>query len=311
MISVLVAGGLGFMGSHFVRYLESLNEISHIRVLDNYSYSANPEAISGLDVEIVEGDIRDYEAVISACKGVDVVINFAAETHNDNSIQRPLDFFDTNLNGVLTLLQAARERGFRFHQVSTDEVFGDLPLDSEASFEETTPYLPSSPYSASKAAADLAIGAWSRTFGVVATITHSANNFGVGQHREKLIPRMLERVSRGANPELYGSGLNVRDWLNVEDHSRAVWAVSNLNVDSFEPFNVSSGDLHSNLEVARFVNEAFGRSLDAIDYVKDRPGHDLKYASNSEKLKAATGWEATSMRLHEWLRHEVDKMKGE
>lgn len=305
--TVLVVGGYGFMGSHFVRYILSQQGVSSVAVMDNLSYSSDPERlrdISGLFKEII-ADIRDLESLKTLTRGFDVVINFAAETHNDNSLTRPGDFVSTNISGTFNLLECSRENDFRFHQVSTDEVFGDLPIESTDLFDEDSTIRPSSPYSASKAGADALVLAWHRSFGVPTSITNAANNFGIGQHPEKLIPRSMSLIYDGRMPELYGSGLNVRDWLFVEDHSSAVWLAA--NGPAGERYLVGADQLVSNLELIRHINVCFGKDADAIQFVNDRPGHDRKYASNSTKIRNLLGWVPTGPSVFDWLTTTIQR----
>lgn len=291
------------MGSDFVRCLISEKDVKHVTILDNMSYSADESRLESLDPSnytVLEGDIRDKVTVLKATRDFTHVFNFAAETHNDNSLSRPLDFVDSNVNGVVTLLEAARANAFHLHQVSTDEVFGDLPLESDARFTESSPYLPSSPYSASKAASDLLVKAWVRSFGVSATLTNSANNFGQKQDPEKLIPKSISLLRQGLKPKLYGTGKNVRDWIHVGDHSSAVWEVATKGKRGSQ-YLISSGQLLSNVHVVGLINQRFGRSWDDVEFIDDRPGHDLMYASDSSKLRADFGWEPRGPSLAQWL----------
>jgi dTDP-glucose 4,6-dehydratase len=288
---VVVAGGLGFMGSDFVRYMVSEHPEVQLDVVDNFSYSADINRLSSISSlpNIINADIRDFDAMVAITKGADVVFNFAAETHNDNSLKRPLDFVSANIEGVTTLLEAARDNGFRLHQVSTDEVFGDMEVGSSNRFVEDSPTHPSSPYSASKAAGDALCLGWQRSFGVDVTISNSANNFGEFQHPEKLIPRSVELIRESKRPQIYGDGSNVRDWINVRDHSIAVWLIAS-RAASGERFIVSAHDLMSNNELISILNSAFGLPADNFEYVSDRPGHDRQYASSSQKLICALVW---------------------
>lgn len=299
---VVVTGGLGFMGSDFVQFLQSENLDVDTLIVDNYSYSADLRRLSALMdcVEIVNADIRDLEAIVKLTKDADLVFNFAAETHNDNSLLRPLDFVGTNVNGVANLLEASRVNGFRLHQVSTDEVFGDMAVGSSQRFVETSPTNPSSPYSASKAAGDMLCLAWFRSFGVDVTLSNSANNFGPNQHPEKLIPRSIELIRDGQKPKIYGDGLNVRDWINVRDHSRAVWEIA-TRAESGSRYVVSAHNLVSNLELIQRLNECFGQPSNNYEFVNDRPGHDRQYASDSSRLRRDLSWKPIEKSLQQWL----------
>ena len=304
---VLVTGGLGFMGSDMVRYLVSEDLCGSVSVLDNFSYSAdvNRVSLAGGDVEIHRGDIRDSSIVSRLVRKVDVVLNFAAETHNDNSLERPLDFVSTNVDGVATLLDACREHNVYLHQISTDEVFGDLPLDSNKEFDENSSLRPSSPYSASKASAELLVLAWVRSFDIRASISNAANNFGEFQHSEKLIPQLMERAFRGERARLYGRGSNMRDWLYVRDHSRAVWAiVSEQERKTSDRYVISAGQVFSNLEVSAAVNKGFGLPENYYQLVEDRPGHDLKYSSSSALLRRDFDWSPIGPSLQDWIAAE-------
>lgn len=226
--NILVTGGCGFCGSAFVRYVAS--NISNVRVtvLDKLTYAANPDNIAGLPedrVKLVVGDICDSDLLDQLVPGHEAIIHYAAESHNDNSIVDPGPFIKTNVEGTYQLLEAARRHHVRFHHISTDEVFGDLALDDPRKFSEESPYRPSSPYSSSKAASDMLVRAWIRTYGLQATISNCCNNYGPYQHPEKFIPHSIACVRRGERPKLYGDGLNVRDWIHVDDHARAVWLI--------------------------------------------------------------------------------------
>ena len=218
---LVVTGGAGFIGSNFVHWVcTSHPEVERIAVLDKLTYAGNPENLSGLPaerVELVVGDICDAELVDRLFAEADACVHFAAESHNDNSIADPAPFLETNVRGTFTLLEAARRHDVRFHHISTDEVYGDLALDDPARFTEETPYRPSSPYSSTKAASDLLVRAWVRTYGVRATISNCSNNYGPRQHVEKFIPRQITNIVRGIRPKLYGDGRNVRDWIHVDD----------------------------------------------------------------------------------------------
>ena len=226
--SILVTGGCGFVGSAFVRHVVREHPGVRVTVLDALTYAGNPRNIASLPrgrVELVVGDVCDAKLVRDLVAKADAVVHFAAETHNDRSIADPAPFVKTNVEGTFTLIEACRQLGVRYHHISTDEVFGDLPLDSPARFTEESPYRPSSPYSSSKAAADMLVRAWVRTYGLRATISICSNNYGPYQHVEKFIPRQITNLIDGARPKLYGDGRHVRDWIHVEDHSSAVWQI--------------------------------------------------------------------------------------
>jgi len=218
------------------------------------------------------------------------VVHYAAESHNDNSLSDPGPFIRTNLVGTFTLLEAARKHDVRFHHVSTDEVYGDLELDDPKRFTEETPYQPSSPYSASKAGSDHLVRAWVRSFGVRATISNCSNNYGPWQHVEKFIPRQITEVIEGRRPRVYGDGLNVRDWIHTEDHSSAVLTILAKGRVG-ETYLIGADGEKSNVEVVKAILRHFGRSEEEIEWVKDRAGHDRRYAIESGKLRSELGWQ--------------------
>ncbi len=287
----LVTGGAGFIGSNFVRHLLAVTDDS-VTVLDKLTYAGSRSSLEGLDpdrVSVVTGDIADAVLVDRLFSGHDLVVHFAAETHNDNSLRDPGPFLHSNIVGTYTLLEAARKHGIRFHHVSTDEVYGDLELDDPARFTELTPYNPSSPYSSTKAASDLLVRAWVRSFGVRATISNCSNNYGPFQHVEKFIPRQITNVLQGQRPRLYGDGLNVRDWIHTEDHSSAVLAVIDRGTIG-ETYLIGADGERSNIEVARTLLRLMGEPETAFDLVRDRVGHDRRYAIDSSRLRAELEW---------------------
>ena len=290
------------MGSDFVRFLDAEHSELEVVIVDNHSYSADLTRLSDMKAmpRIINADIRDLDAMKEITRDVNLVVNFAAETHNDNSLVRPLDFVTTNVNGVASLLEAARENGFRLHQVSTDEVFGDMEVGSEERFVEDSPIHPSSPYSASKASGDNLCMGWARSFGVDVTLSNSANNFGPYQHPEKLIPRSIELIRDGQKPKIYGDGSNVRDWINVRDHSRAIWEIA-TRAESGSRYIVSAHNLVSNLALIQTLNERYGLPSDNYEFVNDRPGHDRQYASDSSRLRRDLSWKPIEKSLQQWL----------
>lgn len=292
MHKILVTGGAGFIGSNFVEHLVRETEAS-VTVLDKLTYAANREAIDALPqgrVRLVVGDVADADTVDPLVAEHDAVVHFAAESHNDNSLNDPSPFVHTNLIGTFTLLEAVRRHGTRFHHVSTDEVYGDLALDDPERFTESTPYNPSSPYSSTKAGSDLLVRAWVRSFGVPATLSNCSNNYGPYQHVEKFIPRQITNVLDGRRPKLYGQGLNVRDWIHTEDHSRAVHTILRDGKIG-ETYLIGADGEKNNREVVETILEIMGQPTDAYDLVTDRPGHDLRYAIDSTKLRTELGWE--------------------
>ena len=291
--NIIVTGGCGFIGSNFVHYVVNNHPEVHVTVLDKLTYAGNRENIAGLPadrVELVVGDICDPELLDRLVPGHDAIVHYAAESHNDNSIADPTPFLRTNVEGTFCLLQAARKYGVRYHHVSTDEVYGDLALDDPARFTEETPYRPSSPYSSTKAASDHLVRAWHRTFGVRATISNCSNNYGPYQHVEKFIPRQITNILDGVRPKLYGDGRNVRDWIHTDDHSSAVWTILTRG-EMGETYLIGADGEKSNIDVLRAILTRRGTPADDFDWVRDRPGHDRRYAIDSTKLRRELGWE--------------------
>ena len=288
---LLVTGGAGFIGSNFVHHVIAHTD-DHVTVLDKLTYAGNLASLEGLPADrfrFVEGDIADAALVDGLFAGVDAVVHYAAESHNDNSLNDPRPFLDTNIIGTYTLLEAARKHGRRLHHISTDEVYGDLELDDPERFTENTPYNPSSPYSSTKAGSDLLVRAWVRSFGVQATISNCSNNYGPYQHVEKFIPRQITNVIRGIRPKLYGKGENVRDWIHADDHSSAVLTILDKGVIG-ETYLIGADGEKDNKTVVELILELMGQPADAYDHVTDRAGHDLRYAIDSTKLRTELGW---------------------
>ena len=290
-MKVLVTGGAGFIGSHFVEWTVNTRPGVDLVVLDKLTYASavGRDSLELLGVPLIVGDIANPEDVDRATQNVDVIVNFAAETHNDNSIESPDIFFRTNVLGTLELVKCAISKGIRFHQISTDEVFGDLPISSKIKFTRESPYNPSSPYSASKAAADHIVRAWTRTFGLEATISNCSNNYGPRQHVEKLIPKSIALLAKGQNPVLYGDGENVRDWIHVLDHVRGIWAVLDRGALG-ETYLLGANCERSNKEVVQTLINASGASGAKIAYISDRPGHDKRYAIDSAQTQVDLSW---------------------
>lgn len=290
--NIIVTGGCGFIGANFVRYVAHSHPDVHITVLDKLTYAGNPQNIAGLpqsQVELVQGDICDAALLERIVPGHDSIVHFAAESHNDNSIANPEPFITTNVEGTFHLLEAARKHDVRFHHISTDEVYGDLALGDPCKFTESTPYKPSSPYSASKAASDQLVRAWVRTYGLRATISNCSNNYGPYQHVEKFIPRQITSIMEGVRPKLYGTGENVRDWIHTEDHSSAVWEILTRGRIG-ETYLIGADGEMSNIAVMRMILRLMGCAEDSFDWVRDRPGHDRRYAIDSSKLRTELGW---------------------
>ena len=304
---ILVTGAAGFIGANFCRYLLQHSD-AEILGLDSLTYASNTLSIIDLPskrFKLVVGDIKDEELVDELVGRSDLVVHFAAESHNDNSLLGPRVFMETNVLGTFVLLEAVRKHGRRFHHVSTDEVFGELSLDAVEKFSESTPYNPSSPYSATKAGSDMLVRAWVRSFGVRATLSNCSNNYGPRQHVEKFIPRQITQILMGEKPKLYGSGLNVRDWIHVDDHSDAILTILEKGVVG-ETYLIGTSGEKSNIEVLKLILEIMGQSTDWFDFVSDRPGHDLRYAIDSSKLINELGWSRGEIDFSEGLTSTID-----
>ena len=303
---ILVTGGAGFIGSNFVRRtLETRPEVK-IVVLDALTYAgdlANLESLEG-QFQFHEGNILDTDLLDSLVSKVDLVVHFAAETHNDNSLKSAKPFLETNVMGTFEVIQACVKHDVRLHHISTDEVFGDFPLDSSERFTPDTAYNPSSPYSSSKAASDMLVRAWGRSFGLKATISNCSNNFGPYQHQEKLIPRMIGLIASGQKPQLYGNGRNVRDWIHVDDHNDGVWAIIDKGQIG-ETYLLGASNERSNLQVVEVLLDYFDKPTDWVDFIDDRPGHDLRYAIDASKTIKELGWNPVAGNFEAKLREMI------
>ena len=291
MSSLLVTGGAGFIGSNFVRQVLATTDHS-VTVLDALTYAGNAASLDGLPEDrfrLVVGSVCDADLVNDLVADHDVTVHFAAESHNDNSLNDPSPFIQTNLVGTYELLQAVRRHDKRYHHISTDEVYGDLELDDPAKFTENTPYNPSSPYSSTKAGSDLLVRAWVRSFGVQATISNCSNNYGPYQHVEKFIPRQITGLIDGVRPKLYGAGENVRDWIHVDDHNSAVLRIIDDGTIG-ETYLIGADGEMNNKSVIELILELMGQPTDAYDHVNDRPGHDMRYAIDATRLRTELGW---------------------
>ncbi|MGW0043963.1 dTDP-glucose 4,6-dehydratase [Rhodococcus sp. NPDC003348] len=288
---LLVTGGAGFIGANFVHQTVTEWPDVHVTVLDALTYAGNRASLEPVAdrITFVHGNITDADLVNGLVGASDAVVHFAAESHNDHSLANPLPFVQTNIMGTYTLLEAVRRHDVRYHHISTDEVYGDLELDDPARFTETTPYNPSSPYSSTKASSDLLVRAWVRSFGIRATISNCSNNYGPYQHVEKFIPRQITNLIDGGRPKLYGRGRNVRDWIHVDDHNRAVWDVLDRGRTGQTYLIGADGEVDNRTVVALLL-ELFGRDPGDFDVVPDRPGHDLRYAIDSTLLRTELGW---------------------
>ncbi|MBA2858833.1 dTDP-glucose 4,6-dehydratase [Methanococcus maripaludis] len=286
-MKILVTGGAGFIGCNFVRYMVQ-NYDSEITVLDNLTYAGNLENLADVSekIEFIKGDICSEDDVSKSLKNVDSIIHFAAESHVDNSIKNPENFVKTNIFGTYTLLECARKFGIdKFLHVSTDEVYGST---ENGFFKEEDRLDPSSPYSATKAGSDLLVNAYHRTYGLNTFITHCGNNFGPYQYPEKLIPVLIKKALKNEKLPIYGDGLNVRDWIYVEDHCTGIDTVFNKG-NYGEVYNIGSGYEKTNLEIVKFILNELDKPESLIEFVKDRPGHDRRYALDSTKMRSL-GW---------------------
>lgn len=308
--NILVTGGAGFIGTNFVRYVVAEHPGVKITVLDKLTYAGNAENLADLpseQVKLVVGDINDAKLVDGLVQKADAIVHFAAESHNDNSLNDPSPFMQTNLIGTFTLIEAARRYDVRFHHVSTDEVYGDLPLDSASHDERFTPltrYDPSSPYSATKAGSDMLVRAWVRSFGLKAAISNTSNNYGPYQHIEKFIPRQITNIISGIKPKLYGNGRNIRDWIHVYDHVTGIWEIL-VHGTIGETYLLGANGEHDNLSVLRKILQAMGKSPDDFDFVRDRAGHDLRYAIDATKARSTLNWQPKYTDFDEGLQHTI------
>ncbi len=296
----LVTGGAGFIGSNYLHYVVNKYPKDKFICIDALTYAGNYNNIKELEkknnFKFVKGDIRDKDLIekLFEKEKFDIVVNFAAESHVDNSIKNPNLFADTNVLGTMTLMNACVKYGIRrYHQVSTDEVYGDLPLDRpDLKFNETTPIHTSSPYSASKAGADLQVLAYARTYKLPITISRCSNNYGAYQFPEKLIPVVISKALNNENIPVYGTGENVRDWIHVHDHNVGVDLIIRKGKDG-EIYNLGGHSERTNLEVVKTILKQLGKPESLITFVKDRPGHDLRYAIDSTKVEKELGWTRT------------------
>jgi dTDP-glucose 4,6-dehydratase len=306
-VKALVTGGAGFIGSNFVLRVRETRPDWEVTVLDALTYAGNRANLDSVaaDVAFVEGSVADADLVDRLVKDAEVVVHFAAESHNDNSLDDPWPFVEANVVGTFRLLEAVRRHGTRLHHISTDEVYGDLELDDPARFTEATPVNPSSPYSATKASADLLVRAWIRSFGIDATLSNCSNNYGPYQHVEKFIPRQITNILRGVQPKLYGAGANVRDWIHVDDHNDAVVTIIEQGRLG-ETYLIGADGEMNNREIVALLLELMDKPADWFELVPDRPGHDLRYAIDSSKLREETGWTPRYEDIRTGLRQTID-----
>lgn len=310
-MKLLVTGGAGFIGSNFVHYVYKERPDWHITVLDALTYAGNIKNLEGLDssrYNFIQGDICDASTIDAAVADADAVVHFAAETHVDNSLQSPWPFVNSNVIGTYQILEAVRKHGKRLHHISTDEVFGDLEPD-DPKFNEQTPYNPSSPYSSTKAASDMLVRAWVRSYGVQATISNCTNNYGPYQHVEKFIPRQITEILEGRRPKLYGSGENIRDWIHAEDHSSGVLLILEKG-KSGETYMLGPENEKTNKEVVEIILSLMGKDPSDYDYVNDRPGHDKRYAIDSSKIRNELGWQPKYTDFKDGLMQTIEWYKA-
>lgn len=315
-MKILVTGGCGFIGSHFLRYMMNAYPDDSFICLDALTYAGNKNNIKDLledsRLTIIEGNIRDASFVdtLFVTYKPDVVVHFAAETHVDRSITDPQVFLETNVIGTGVLLDACLQYGIqRFHHVSTDEVYGTLPLQGGSLFTEQSPLLPSSPYAASKASSDLLVLSYYKTYGLPVTISRCSNNYGTHQYSEKLIPLMIQKALQGESLPVYGDGSNIRDWIHVVDHCRAIDCILQKGKEG-EVYNIGASEEIPNIKLVKQILDVLGKSYELIRYVPDRLGHDLRYAIDSSKLETL-GWkpeytiEDTLQGIVEWYRKRL------
>lgn len=306
-MKILVTGGAGFIGANFVHYTLQNRPEYEVTVIDKLTYAGNVESLNSVldKIEFVTGDICDKELTDRLVSETDIVVHFAAESHNDNSLRDPWPFIQTNLVGTATILEAVRKHGKRLHHISTDEVYGDLELDDPAKFTPETPYNASSPYSSTKAGSDLLVKAWVRSFGIHATISNCSNNYGQFQHIEKFIPRQITNILSDITPKLYGTGEQVRDWIHVDDHNSAVHAIIDKG-RSGETYLIGADGEQDNKYVIETILELMGKDKTAYEHVNDRPGHDMRYAIDATKLREELGWTPTYTNLRAGLQATID-----
>lgn len=302
-----MTGGAGFIGANFVHYVLGHYPDYQVTVLDKLTYAGNADNLAPVldKITFVTGDICDpavLEPLVSSC---DIVVHFAAESHNDNSLANPWPFVETNLIGTYQILEAVRKFNKRLHHISTDEVYGDLELDDPHKFTPDTPYNPSSPYSSTKAGSDMLVRAWVRSFGVQATISNCSNNYGPYQHVEKFIPRQITEILEGRKPKLYGTGENVRDWIHVDDHNDAVMCIIEKGVIG-ETYLIGANGEKNNKTVVELILQLMGKDASDYDHVNDRPGHDLRYAIDNSKLVTELGWKPRYTDFRDGLQATID-----
>lgn len=308
---LLVTGGAGFIGANFVHSCLARRPGTAITVLDALTYAGSREALAAVadDIRLIEGDVADSHVVTAAVAELDprtdAVVHFAAETHVDNALAEPEPFVRSNVVGTFSVLEAVRAHQVRLHHISTDEVYGELALNAPQRFTESSPYRPSSPYSATKAAADHLVRSWVRSYGVRATISNCSNNYGPYQHVEKFIPRQITNLLTGRRAVLYGSGVNVRDWIHVDDHNSAVWQILS-NGEIGRTYLIGADGERDNRSVLQTILRLMDHEPDDFDRVADRPGHDLRYAIDPSRLRDELGWSPHYTDFEAGLRETID-----
>ncbi|WP_320064902.1 dTDP-glucose 4,6-dehydratase [Micromonospora sp. RTGN7] len=307
MAHLLVTGGAGFIGANFVRRALAAYPDGRLTVLDALTYAGNRANLAEVAdrIRFVHGNVCDADLVDGLVRDADVVVHFAAESHVDYSLQDPRPFLSSNVEGTFVLLEAVRRHDRRLHHISTDEVFGSLPLDGAERFTEESRYDPSSPYSATKAAADMLVRAWVRAYGVRATLSYCTNNYGPYQNVEKFLPRQITNVLRGRRPRLYGTGENVREWTHVDDHNDAILRII-ADGRVGETYLIGSDAQWSNRALLELTMSLLGRPVDEFDVVPDRPGHDLRYATDSTKIRRELGWRPRHTDLADGIADTID-----
>ena len=306
-MKLLITGGAGFIGANFAHYTINNRPEYDITIVDKLTYAGNKASLDSIAEKItfVEGDICDQELMDRLVGETDIVVHFAAESHNDNSLRNPWPFVQTNLVGTATILEAVRKHNKRLHHISTDEVYGDLEIGANTKFTEDTPYHASSPYSSTKAGSDLLVKAWVRSFGINATLSNCSNNYGPYQHIEKFIPRQITNILSGISPKLYGTGEQVRDWIHVDDHNSAVHAIIDKG-RSGELYLIGANGEENNKYVLETILELMDKDKNAYEHVADRPGHDQRYAIDNSKLTSELGWTPRYTNLREGLAATIE-----
>lgn len=310
--NIVITGGAGFIGSNFVRYINKKYPEVKITIVDKLTYASTIDTIKDLleneNITFEKVDITDYKNIEEIIKNKDLIVNFAAESHNDNSLENPHNFLMSNVVGTYNLLELARKYNIRYHHISTDEVYGDIELKSTEQFNENSQYKSSSPYSATKAASDMLVKGWIRSFNLKATISNCSNNYGPYQHPEKFIPRQITNILNNKKPILYGNGLNVRDWIHVKDHSQAV----DLIIDNGrigETYLIGVNNEINNITVLKQILKEMNKDEDYFDFVEDRKGHDLKYSINPTKLNKELNFKPKHTDFNKGLKETIDWYK--